>query len=144
MLLLLLLPVLLASCGSIFQGPVTGVIQVDNPADAADAMVYLRCRGPGLHGHVQTDAEETRVNANGRFTFLGSLTFPTTDRCYVDIRHPRYLTTRVKLKDDFVQTLPTLQAAELGCVPCRRPRRAEAWRPPPAALAGARGATPSY
>ena len=109
LLLLWLLPALLASCGSIFQGPVTGVIQFDNPADAADAMVYLRCHGPGLHGHIRTDAEETRVNAKGRFTFLGSFTFPTTDRCDVLVRHPRYITARVKLNDDFVQTLPTLK-----------------------------------
>ncbi len=108
-LLLWLVPALLASCGSIFQGPVTGSIQVDKPADAADAVAYLRCHGPGIHGQVRTDAEETRVNAKGRFTFLGSITFPTTERCYVDIRHPRYLTARVMLKDAFAQTLPTLK-----------------------------------
>ena len=100
---------MLASCGSFFQGPVTGSIQVDNPADAADAMAYLRCSGSGFHGDIRTDAEETRVNSKGRFTFFGSFTFPTTERCRVEIRHPRYLTGRVMLKDAFVQTLPTLK-----------------------------------
>ena len=108
-LLLWLLPVMLASCGNFFQGPVTGSIQVDNPADAADAMAYLRCRGPGFHGSIQTDAEETRINSKGRFTFFGSFTFPTTERCYVDIRHPLYLTARVMLEDAFAQTLPTVK-----------------------------------
>jgi len=107
--LLWLLPAMLASCGSFFQGPVTGSIQVDDPADAADAVAYLRCYGGFIHGDVRTDAEETRVNAKGRFTFLGSFSFPVTERCYVEIRHPRYLTARVRLKDDFAQTLPPLK-----------------------------------
>jgi hypothetical protein len=104
-----LLPALLASCGSFFQGPVTGSIQVDSPADAADAVAYLRCRGGGFHGEITTDAEETRVDARGRFRFLGSFTFPTTERCEVFVRHPRYRTTRAQLKDALVQTLPTLK-----------------------------------
>jgi len=108
-LLLWLLPALLASCGSFFQGPVSGRIQVENPADAADAVAYLRCYGGFIHGDIRTDDEETRVNAKGRFRFLGSFSFPVTERCYVEIRHPRYLTARVRLRDAFAQTLPPLK-----------------------------------
>jgi hypothetical protein len=108
-LLLWLLPAMLVSCGSFFQGPVTGSIQVDNPEDAADAVAYLRCSGGFIHGDITTDAEETRVNAKGRFRFLGSFSIPVTERCYIYIRHPRYFTVQVPLKDDFAQTLPTLK-----------------------------------
>ena len=100
---------MLVSCGSFFQGPVTGTIQLDNPADAADAVAFLRCSGGFIHGDIRTDAEDTRVNAKGRFTFFGSFTFPATERCYIELRHPRYLTAQVKLKDTFVQTLPPLK-----------------------------------
>lgn len=108
-LVLWLPPVLPASGGSFFQGPVRGGIQIDDPADAADAVAYLRCRGGFIHGEITTDAEETPVKANGRFMFLGSFRFPVTERCYVEVRHPRYLTARVMLKDDFAQALPTLE-----------------------------------
>jgi len=108
-LLVWLLPAVLASCGSIFQGPVTGRIQAVDPADASDAIAYMRCRGSGLHGEITTDAEETRVSAKGRFTFLGSFTFPTTESCGVFVRHPRYRTARVKLRDTFAQSLPVLK-----------------------------------
>jgi sugar lactone lactonase YvrE len=107
-LLLWLLPAMLVSCGSFFQGPVTGSIQLDKPADAADAVAFLRCSGGFIHGDVTTDAEDTRVNAKGQFRFLGSFSLPVTERCYIYIRHPRYLTAHVLLKDDFAQTLPTL------------------------------------
>jgi hypothetical protein len=109
LLLLWLLPAMQASGGSFFQGPVTGSIQVDDPADAADAIAYLRCSGGFIHGEITTDAEETRVNAKGRFAFLGSFSLPFTERCYVEIRHPRYLTAQVRLDDDFAQSLPPLK-----------------------------------
>ncbi len=96
---------LLASCGNAFQGPVRGSIQVEQPAEAADAVAFLRCRGGGIHGEIQTDAEDTRVRADGRFAFWGSFTFPTTTRCDIAIRHPRYRTARVTLSDAFSQTL---------------------------------------
>ena len=108
-LLLWLLPAMLVSCGSFFQGPVSGRIQLDNPADAADAVAFLRCSGGFIHGDITTDAEDTRVNAAGRFRFLGSFTFPVTERCYITIRHPRYLTVQVQLKDEFAQTLPDMK-----------------------------------
>ena len=63
----------------------------------------MRCRGPGLHGEIKTDDETTRVSENGRFTIFWSLQFPTTNRCYLDVLHPRYRTTRVDLSDEFVQ-----------------------------------------
>jgi len=103
--LLLLLPALYVSCGSVFQGPVVGSITLENPSDAGDAVVFLRCRGPGLHGDITTDAEDTRVGADGRFSFIGSLTFPTTEHCYIYVRHPRYQTVRVELADELVQKL---------------------------------------
>jgi uncharacterized protein len=103
--LLLLLPLLALSCGSVFQGPVLGTLQLDRPADSADAVVFLRCRGSGLHGEIQTDAEHTRVSPGGQFAFIGSWTFPTTERCYIDVRHPRYLTKRVALDDVLAQKL---------------------------------------
>ncbi len=142
--LLWLLPAMLVSCGSFFQGPVTGSIQVDNPEDAADAVAYLRCSGGFIHGDITTDAEETRVNAKGRFRFFGSFSFPVTERCYIYIRHPRYLTVQVQLKDVFAQTLPDSAAGELGGILCRRPRRPGAWRRPAKPLAGDGGATPHF
>ena len=102
---LLLLPALYVSCGTVFQGPVLGSITLEHPADARDAVVFLRCRGSGLHGDITTDAEQTRVDADGNFAFLGSLTFPTTESCHVNVRHPRYETVRVDLADALVQTL---------------------------------------
>jgi hypothetical protein len=103
--LLLMLPVFFVSCGSVFQGPVAGSIELEHPTDAADAVVFLRCRGSGFHGEITTDSEHTRVRANGRFAFLGSLTFPTTEHCSVYVRHPRYRTVRVDLDDVLVQKL---------------------------------------
>ncbi|MDX1698373.1 MAG: hypothetical protein R3308_08805, partial [Thiohalobacterales bacterium] len=106
---LCLLPVLTASGGSFFQGPVRGTIQVDDPADAADAVAFLRCRGGFIHGEITTDAEEARVSAEGHFAFIGSFSFPVTERCDVIIRHPRYRTVRVPLGDSFAQTLPVIK-----------------------------------
>ncbi len=111
---LLWLPALLASCGGVFQGPVLGSIELERPADAGDAVVFLRCRGPGLHGEVQTDAEHTRVGADGRFTFFGSITFPTTERCYLKVHHPRYRTARVKLADVLIQKLEPIALESWG------------------------------
>jgi hypothetical protein len=94
---------LYVSCGTVFQGPVLGSITLEHPADAGDAVVFLRCRGAGIHGDITTDAEQTRVSADGNFAFLGSLTFPTTESCHVNVHHPRYETVRVDLADALVQ-----------------------------------------
>ena len=43
--LLLLPPALLATCASVFQGPLFGSITLQRPSDAGDAVAFLRCRG---------------------------------------------------------------------------------------------------
>jgi hypothetical protein len=112
--LLLILPALFISCGSVFQGPVVGSIRLDHPGEAGDAVVFLRCRGGGLHGEITTDAEQTRVGTDGHFAFIGSLTFPTTEYCHVSVRHPRYQTVRVDLADELIQTLEPIALTSMG------------------------------
>jgi hypothetical protein len=104
-----LLPMaLVACCGSVLQGPVQGRVEFSRSEDARDAVVRMRCRGPGLHGDIKTDEETTRVSESGRYLILWSLQFPTTNRCYLDVLHPRYRTTRVDLSDEFLQRVPTI------------------------------------
>jgi hypothetical protein len=79
----MLMPLLLVTCGSVLQGPVFGSITLKRQSDAGDAVAFLRCRGAGIHGETQTDAENVRVDADGDFSFAGSLTFPTTDTCWI-------------------------------------------------------------
>jgi hypothetical protein len=106
---LVLLPAALAACcGSVLQGPVHGRVEFSRSEDARNAVVWMRCRGPGLHGDIKTDEETTRVSENGRYTILWSLQFPTTNRCYLDVLHPRYRTTRVDLSDEFLQRVPPI------------------------------------
>jgi hypothetical protein len=106
---LVLLPgILLACCGSTLQGPILGNVEVSRVSDAGDVVVLLRCSGPGIHGDISTDREHTRVAANGRYRILFSLQFPTTERCYLNVLHPRYRTGRVELGDEFVQNVPTV------------------------------------
>jgi hypothetical protein len=100
--------VLLATCGSVFKGPLFGSISLERPADAGDAVAFLRCRGPAFHGEMQTDAEETRVGVDGRFIFAGSLTLPNTTHCSLQIRHPRYLTAHIPLDNALIQRLDTV------------------------------------
>jgi len=88
------------------QGPVFGTIAVERPEDAGDAVVFLRCRGPDfIHGEMETDAENTRVGADGKFVFPGSLSLPNTTHCSLQIRHPRYLVVHLPLEKTFLHKL---------------------------------------
>jgi hypothetical protein len=105
----ILLPAALAACcGSVLQGPVHGRVEFSRSEDTRNAVVWMRCRGPGLHGDIKTDEETTRIAENGRYSILWSLQFPTTNRCYLDVLHPRYRTTRVDLSDEFLQRVPLI------------------------------------
>ncbi|MDX1735928.1 MAG: ankyrin repeat domain-containing protein, partial [Halioglobus sp.] len=90
-----------------------GRIELERAEEAGDAVVFLRCRGPGLHGDITTDSEHTRVGPDGRFAFIGSLTFPTTEHCYLYVRHPRYQTERVELADVLLQKLEPIKLKDM-------------------------------
>ena len=104
--LLLMLPVVFVSCGSVFQGPGVGSIELEHPADAAYAVAFLRCRGGGFHGEITTDSEHARVRASGGFTFLGSLTFPTTEQGLDDSADELYVAAHADNPDHVEFKIP--------------------------------------
>ena len=94
----------LVCCGAV-MGPVRGSVVLAHEQDLTDTVVRLRCSGPAFHGDMKTDEEFVRVRDDGRFTFWFSFSLPNTERCSLQIYHPRYRSAHVPLEQAFTQTL---------------------------------------
>ena len=96
-LLLLVAPIGFGYLSGLLHGPYWGSVEAERAADLPDAVAWLYCRGPGLHGDIRTDEKAARVDAEGDYFIGTSLQFPSTEQCYVEVRHPRYQKARVAL-----------------------------------------------
>ncbi|MCZ6889262.1 MAG: hypothetical protein O7H39_12260, partial [Gammaproteobacteria bacterium] len=108
-LLVLVAPIGFGYLSGLLHGPYWGSVEAEHAADLPDAVAWLYCRGPGLHGDIRTDEKAARVDAEGHYFIGTSLQFPSTEQCYVEVRHPRYQKTRVTLSPWVVQRAPTVK-----------------------------------